>query len=343
MKARYLSSLKKQQGVALIVVLLLLALMTAVAAQMSERLFVQFHRAENQVNHQQAYWYSLGVEALAKVAIEQSLEDSKTVNLNQAWATEEQAYPLDYGEAVGSVLDRQACFNINALSAIKANPDVSQRPFLVQFWQRLLEEEGVDNYLSEVIADSSWEFVDPNTQTGSMMGVEDSTYESFQPAYLPPNAWVADSSEIRAINGVSGDIFDKIKSYVCALPTSDWYLNVNTLKVDQAPILVALFSPSLALSDAKAVLEDRPYDGWASVNDFLAESAISAIDKTVKDKAKAYLAIDSQYFELDAQIFVEPSRVRVRTLLYSKDKKEVTVVRRRYGGISERVSDNKVQ
>ncbi|MDF5430710.1 general secretion pathway protein GspK, partial [Vibrio parahaemolyticus] len=51
----------RQRGVALIIVLMLLAIMATVAASMSERLFLQFQRGANQINDQQSYWYSLGV------------------------------------------------------------------------------------------------------------------------------------------------------------------------------------------------------------------------------------------------------------------------------------------
>ncbi len=66
-----------QKGVALIVILLLLAIMVSIAATMSERLFSQFTRASNQVNYQQAYWYAIGVEALASVAIKESYKDKQ--------------------------------------------------------------------------------------------------------------------------------------------------------------------------------------------------------------------------------------------------------------------------
>lgn len=85
-KVGVISHFKNNKGVALIVVLLLLAIMTTIAAQMSERLFLQFHRAQNQLNHQQAYWYSIGVEALAKTGIEEAYKDGNKINLSQAWA-----------------------------------------------------------------------------------------------------------------------------------------------------------------------------------------------------------------------------------------------------------------
>ncbi|MGR5469707.1 type II secretion system minor pseudopilin GspK, partial [Vibrio astriarenae] len=48
-------------------------------------------------------------------------------------------------------------------------------------------------------------------------------------------------------------------------------------------------------------------------------------------------------FELDAQVLVDESRVRIRSLLQSTNRETVTVVRRRFGGISERVSDRSAE
>ena len=111
---------RPQRGVALIVILLLLAVMVSIAASMADRLFSQFKRAGSQINYQQAYWYSLGVEALAKYGIEQSYKDNDdSINLSQPWAQELDSMPLDYGTVSGKLHDAQACFNINALSDVE--------------------------------------------------------------------------------------------------------------------------------------------------------------------------------------------------------------------------------
>lgn len=337
------SSRARQSGVALIIILLLLAIMATIAASMSERLFAQFKRATNQISYQQAYWYSIGVEALAKVGIEQSYQDSDTINLNQPWALEEKTYPLDYGQARGRIVDKQACFNLNALSSVVMQDASVERPYLVKVFRSLLEESGVESYPSEVIADSMWEFVDSNDVVRSSLGVEDSTYEAMQPAYLAANGYIADSSELRAVYQVSGDMMQTLQPLVCALPTDEWRLNVNTIGVEQSALLVALFSPALSESDAKQLIEKRPFDGWANIDAFLSESETNGIDEEVKKQARAYLGVDSRYFELDAQVLVEDSRVRIRSLMYSKNRETVTVVRRRFGGISERVSDRSAE
>lgn len=337
------SSPAGQRGVALIVVLLILALMVSIAATMSDRLFSQFHRAGNQINYQQAYWYSLGVEALALKGSKQSLKDSDTVNLSQPWAIEEQIYPLDYGTAKGHVVDKQACFNINALANVTRSADSTAKPYLIRVWQQLLESLNVENYQAEVIAESMKEFVDQDSVVDSSYGVEDSYYESLHPAYMAADTLMADSSELRAVQQVSGEIMQKVQPFICAIPADDWRLNVNTIRPEQAKLLAAMFSPYLSEADARTVIESRPFDGWGSVSDFLAVGEISAIDKAAINEAKAYLSVDSHYFELDAQVFVDESRVRIRSLFYSENEKDATVIRRRFGGISERVPDRSAE
>ncbi|WP_295899997.1 type II secretion system minor pseudopilin GspK [uncultured Vibrio sp.] len=334
---------KSQHGVALIVVLMLLAVMVTIAATMSSRLFTQFKRGSNQLSYQQAYWYSIGVEALAKTGIEQSYQDSDTINLSQPWALEEQTYPLDYGTLTGRMFDKQACFNLNVFARVKSDASQSSKPYLVRYWQTLLEEVEVEGYQAEVIADSTWDYISKENSVQSSTGAGDSFYESLSPAYMAANGMIADTSELRAIQQVSGDVMQKIAPYVCALPSDDWRLNINTIDAEQAALLVALFQPHLSEQNANSLIESRPFDGWSSVDDFMAENTISVIEENVRDEAKGYLTVDSAYFELDAQVLVNDSRVRIRSLLFSDNRETATVVRRRFGGISERVSDSSTE
>ncbi|MDW6002640.1 type II secretion system minor pseudopilin GspK [Vibrio mangrovi] len=332
-------SLRKQRGVALIIVLLLLAMMVSIAATMSERLFTQYHRSGNQLRYQQAYWYSLGVEALAKSAIEQSYEDDdEAVNLSQPWAVKDKEYPLDFGTVEGSIRDMQSCLNVNVLSGIEWNPADTGTPYLIQTLQHLIESVESDSYQAEIAANSIWEFIDTNRSINTTSGVEDNFYESMSPAYDAPDSLLADVDELRAVQGVSGKIMMKSIPYLCALPTKEWRLNVNTLSVEQANILAAMFYPYLSSSAAAQLIENRPYSGWSSLDDFLEQGELSGVDETVKSYATGYLGVDSHYFELDAQVMVDDARVRVRSLMFSKDRKDVTVIRRRYGGERERIS-----
>lgn len=169
----------RQRGVALLVVLLIVAMMTTVAVAMSDRLFVNFQRAERQLRYQQAFWYSQGVEALAEVGLKESFKDNDKVTLNQPWAVKDQTYPLDLGTATGSVYDRQACYNVNALNNV-GTPENGQLPYEVAVLQRLFENLELDGYQAETAAASVWEFVDGDNSVQTALGVEDSHYEARQ-------------------------------------------------------------------------------------------------------------------------------------------------------------------
>ena len=68
-------SKSKQQGVALITVMLIVALSSIIAAQMTTRLQTQMQRSTNISFNQQAYWYAMGAEAFSKRVLLKAFKD----------------------------------------------------------------------------------------------------------------------------------------------------------------------------------------------------------------------------------------------------------------------------
>src|SRR5690606_40597777 len=64
-------------------------------------------------------------------------------------------------------------------------------------------------------------------------------------SYLPPRNLMADVSEFRAVNGVSATMYQQARPLLCALPSTDLLINVNTIQPAQAALLVGVFSPEL--------------------------------------------------------------------------------------------------
>lgn len=335
--------IKNQRGVALLVVLLMMALMTTIAATMTNRLFVNLNRAESQLNYQQAYWYAMSVEALARSAIKETVKGEDTVTLSQPWAVRDQIYPLDGGQAKGSVYDWQACFNVNGFRDVKPEAN-GTNPFLLVALQQLIESQGIESYQAEVAAASTWEYIDSDDNTQSAAGVEDGEYLARRMPHLAPNAYIGDISEWRAVNGVTQGIYQKVSPFLCATPSSKVLINVNTLEGKDSPILVALFHPNLSDDQAKQLIEARdPIDGWADVETFMADPTLSGITKENKEKVKGYFDVRSRFFLLDTEITYNSMSLRMRALLQRDKDDTVTVIRRRFGGVSERDPDNKAE
>ena len=116
--------MKRQYGVALISVLLIVALASILATKMTGKLIMQMQRTVNVTSNQQAYWYALGAEAFATSVLSKTFQNEPDVtHLGQFWAQGETSYPVEQGQITGQIFDLQACFNLNALRASDKNAD----------------------------------------------------------------------------------------------------------------------------------------------------------------------------------------------------------------------------
>ncbi|ATF09484.1 type II secretion system minor pseudopilin GspK [Candidatus Enterovibrio altilux] len=325
---------RSQLGVALLIVLLMMALMTTVAVSMSSRMFMNFHRTENFLHYQQAYWYAWSVESLARYSIAKNIKNKETVTLHLPWTVQNKIYQLDDGQATSSISDRQACFNLNGLRDIKPQKN-DTNPLLVTVLQQLIESQGINSFEAETAAASTWEYIDTNTNVQSPLGVEDSEYETRSLAHITPNNFIADISEWRAINGVSQEIFEKVSPFLCAIPSNALLINVNTLTEMDAPILSAIFYPNLNNHKAKRLINERnAIHGWKNIVSFMDEPILSNIKKEDRKRVQNFFAVHSRFFELDTMITIDSATLRMRALLIRDDNGTVTVIRRRFGGIN---------
>ncbi|WP_235869517.1 type II secretion system minor pseudopilin GspK [Veronia nyctiphanis] len=266
------------------------------------------------------------------------------MTLAQDWAVKDRTYPLEGATVKGSLFDRQACFNLNAFVAVRATEN-STTPHLVSALQQLLVSQEIDSSDAETIAASTWEFIDTDTEQQSALGVEDSEYESRTPGYVTPNGMLGDSTEWRAVYGVTKDIMRKVGHFLCALPSDRATLNVNTLTEEDAPILAAMLHPQISVDQAKTLISQRdPVGGWRDIEAFWAEPVFANMEEGKKQALREFIDVRSKFFELDSTVTIDSARLRFRALLKRDDNNgEYTVVRRRFGGVSERNSDDKAE
>ncbi len=109
------SGVRRQSGVALIAVMMVVALVVVIAVSMSGRLQLQLQRQLNLMERQQALWLALGAEEFSRQLLKTSIAGKETVNLSQPWAAEGATFPVEQGSISGKITDLQGCFNLNAL------------------------------------------------------------------------------------------------------------------------------------------------------------------------------------------------------------------------------------
>ncbi|KXO09731.1 General secretion pathway protein K [Moritella sp. JT01] len=318
----------KQRGIALLTVLLILAVMVIIATNMSSRLQLELRRTSNIMTHQQALWYAYGAEALVEKGLKQALKDSDTITLDQYWATEGMMYPVENGLIGGQVFDMQACFNVNAVTG--EDDKNGQAPLHVRLFRNLLEQLDLDAYDAEQLSDALRDWIDRDTNVVSSYGVEDAYYESLDYPYQAGNQRLINVSELRAIKGFNQAVYRKVRPYLCALPTADLKINVNTIVIDKPEILAGLFAGKLSLDVAKTILEERPNGGWKTTADFLALPLLAGIKMDAADKA--VFDTKSSYFVALLQAEFASATMKLESLFKAESKDSVYVIRRQFGG-----------
>lgn len=350
----------KQQGVALVIVLMVVALVIILATEMAGRLQLQVQRASNIKDNNQAYWYAMGAEQFAQKAIKELLEaDDNVVNMEQQWA-QEFTYPLEGGGIQAQLSDMQSCFNLNALreSSNQAQPrdnsgsanqpteknadskqsgspsgggkNGSADDALVIFLN-MMKNGGfeIDSYSAEVFSDSLADWLDEDSNL-RQNGAEDSDYEALVHPYLAANNLMASKSEIRLINGVDLEWLDKVLPLVCVIPgVEELRINVNTIEVEQAPVLAAI--TGLSLEDAISEINSRDPKGWETVQAFLSEPTLQAVN-TNQEREK-WLDVKTEHFLLRIKTRYNDASFSM-TSVFKVSNGEVSVIRREFGGVS---------
>ena len=316
----------RQRGVALLIVLLIVALVSVLATEMGSRLQLQVKRISNIKDSNQAYWYAMGAEQFAKKAIVELLEeDDGVISLEKPWS-QEFTYPLEGGGIQAQLTDGQRCFNVNSLRVEQKNNE--SQDILVAFKTLLREADiGISDYEADLFKDSLADWLDADTDLRDY-GAEDADYESKVKPYLAANTFMMSKSELRLINGVEQKWLKKLLPLLCVLPGNNQLrLNVNTIEEDQASVLAA--ATGLSRSSAQSLISNRDTDGYEKAEDFLAEAEIAALN--LNDERKKWFTVNTEHFILHTKTKYNNATFRM-TSLFKVNNKQVSVIRREFGG-----------
>lgn len=306
----------KQRGMALLVVLMLLAVMAALAAVATERWFFSFHSSLQLHQRLQGKWIGAGAEALAATLLRLDAEDDGLhTHLAQRWATAGQSFPLEDAELQARLTDAQACFNLNAMAGNEEIQRIFTRLLVV-----LGEEDGQAQRISAALAD--WLDEDDQPRDG---GAEDADYAAYSPPYLTARQRLQDVSELRQVRDVSAGLLQRLRPLVCALPDGALRININTLAVSQWPLLAAI-AEGIDETAARQWLARRPPAGWDTLAQPLAELPLLTT-------WRHFLTLNSDYFSLRMVVRLSDAHYRQYSLLHRSGGQ--TRVLRRHWEIEE--------
>lgn len=320
-------SRREREGMALLTVLLLVAVMSVVAVAILDDVRFSVRRTTNAETQSQAQWYAAGAETLAQTQIKRLLTAGPTrTPLDPEWNGRPYSFPVDGGTLTATVTDGQACFNLNSL-VLGFGEDLVARPLGAAQFRALGRAVGAPDSRMQAIADALTDWLDADSSP-LPLGAEDGAYAGLGKPYRTGGVMLAEVSELRAVKGVDADTYDRLRPWVCALPTSRLSpLNVNTLTTEQAPLLTMLTGGLLPPQRARAVIAARPRDGWPDAAAFWAQPAVVALP--VDPEARDQITVLTRYFDLRVDVELGGSHaVRTALLEAGSDGRVRTVIQR---------------
>ncbi len=307
---------RDEQGIALLTVLLMVAVMAAIAVGVLDDIRFSVRRTANAQSVSQARWYALGAETLAR----RELARGAPAGLLGVW----RSYPVEGGVIQARLDDAGDCFNLNSL--VEGAPEhwVRRETALSQY-RALLAALNLPQSqalsLSEALAD--WMDTDSGRTTA---GAEDEAYAG----YRTSGTLLSEVSELRAVKGYDAKVYDLIRPYVCALPAAEISrLNINTLAPEKAVLLSVVTGGAVTPDAARALLAARPAGGWPSLQVFLAQTALQGAASRPGAQL-GQLGVATRWFGLTARVDYDGGAALMTSLLEQPGEGPVRLRARRW-------------
>ncbi len=309
---------RRQRGVALLTILVMVALATILAAGIAKH---QKNTADNTaylMRQNQSMLYAKSGEAFFAELLKDDAENAGSVDdLQENWAKPMPPFPVDDGYVAGVLQDESGKFNLNSL--VTADGAINENA--KKWFEKILVRAGLPAQLSEAVID--WQDQD-DEQTGAM-GAESSYYRGLPHSPLPPNANFHSVDELKQVRGFEEGRDQLIAPYVSALPSHDASVNINT-----APAFVlASIDEKLNVNAVQQMLTRKQADlqHFDSLSQLWETEPFNSISADSKTLVSDLLGVQSNYFKAKIEIELSGRKRQFTSELMRKDK-EVYVVSR---------------
>nr|WP_285128220.1 type II secretion system minor pseudopilin GspK [Leclercia adecarboxylata] len=332
-----MSRTDKQKGVALLVVLILLVMMSALAARISQQFCRNLQKTHYQVSQQQLRWAMQAQEKTVKAILQtEASGESRALAPDGDWHQPLETRGDDY-TLVSQTEDAQDCFNVNNLLAADKGPQVQDaaaaagKPRKEQIVEQLLIDSGVSQATAEAVYSQLVDYLDGDATT-AREGAESDAWAGAVPARQPANQMMRTIAEIKLLPAFPAQAYPTVSKLLCALPDPASKVDVNTLKPEQAGVLAAMFPGKLTEDDARRLIDARPEAGWESLDAFskMLEQTFPQLKDDLPQVAEQ-LAINSRYFRVDYTGNTDDlTLLMVSQLQVNNDAGEIVTWQRRY-------------
>lgn len=287
--------MKKQQGIALITILMMVALATIIAATIAKRQSYTNESTAYLMRQNQAMYYAKSAETFFSELLVQDAESEPKVDyLQENWAKPMPGFPVDGGIVSGQIIDESGKFNLNSLLNENGSPNKEAR----LFFENLLKRVNLNPDLSQAVID--WQ--DKDDLTIGPMGAESDYYMGLPEPYLAANTIFHHKEELKQVRGFEANQYDLIAPYITAIPSITTKININT-----APAMVlAAMDERLDVNNIQNLLNMKQsnMEYFENTNALWKSSPFDTITPENKKIFESLLDVKSTFFKAQIEVLL---------------------------------------
>ena len=308
----------RQQGIALLYVLLIFLLISSVASEIITNLWLHTEKNSRYLERSQAKQYALGAEQFVAWLLENDfLQDQKKQRMVdhtlEQWHVDTTGYNVEQGSIELAVEDEQGRFNINWLLAKPpGGKTADDSPYLLMF-ENLLASQYINPQLAGNV--QRWLRRD---QPGIASRPEQSSAQTE----------MVSVSELMLVDGVSREDVAKLRPYITVIPT--WSkMNINTASTE----VIRVLHENLTDVDALMIKNSLGNNGLANIEELRRMVALSGKESLLNERLRkgGLLAFNSQFFSVRIKATYRDTTFLLRTLFHRNRDGRVEVVAREIG------------
>ena len=317
-------------GAALLVVMLLVATLSIMSVGILEIVSRTIRLSALSDARSQSIWFVQGAETLARSRIEQLVQVTEgeigryAPGLGQPFV-----FPIDGGQISARIDEASNCFNLNSLGQIQEGERAAGEIDPEDFYNDLLGGLDIPVQLASELVASTADWIDADSAQRPF-GAESGYYGSLETPRAAANGPLVSDRELLDIKGYTPDIYRRIEPHVCALPGTDvGTFNINTLTMQNSPLLVAVTGGQITLPVMHSFMERQEELEYPDVETFLAEPPLSTINPD--QLHSSLLDVTSSVLRLSGEVVYLESVTSYEAFFRLADSGEVSLIRRRIG------------
>ncbi len=271
---------------------------TAISVSMVHDESFQIRRTNRLQLLERSGLYAVSLEDFARLILQVDRRDSKIDDLTEDWAIGVPPTPVEAGYLGGYIEDEQSRFNINSLiNSAEA----------VKRFTRLCNNLEVD--ISFIPALMDW--IDEDLDVRYPDGAEEN-YDTYRVA----NRIMSDISELLLVRNVDHNMYNKLKPFITALPSTNSRLNVNTMS---ETVFLSLGEDL----NAETFSQEREDDPFSSIENFITRMQVPLVEEG--------LSVSSEYFSAYGQVVQGDLEYNFQSLIHRDSQGATQVIGRSLG------------